>query len=107
MARLKQVCAVSTVGSFSFSLAVANCPTIAWTLHSEPPTRPSGVHEFLAPKAGRVMVIDEACGLHEGVAGGGSDESESPLLELFAHRRSDGRRCRQRSVVWPFAKQRP
>src|ERR1700761_121469 len=44
----------------------------------------SAVAELPVPKAPRLVVVDEAHGLHEGVHGGGPHESETPLLQVLA-----------------------
>ena len=46
-----------------------------------------------------VVIIDEACGLEEGVADGRTEESESSPLHVFAYGIGDWRWCRKSAFI--------
>lgn len=56
-------------------------PAKRWNLSDQTPL--AGVFSFGAGVTALEMVVDDAHGLHEGVAGGGADEFPAAFLEGF------------------------
>ena len=63
--------------------------------------RSSGTRERLVAEAGGEVVVDEAGGLHEGVANGGADEAKSALEQFLAEFDGEIGLCREMFVTGP------
>src|SRR5580692_12109303 len=72
------------------ALIAAAAPAARW---SEPVPDHSCRFSLAREPAVTLMFIDDSHSLHEGVANGGADEAESPLLQIPAHRIAVDARC--------------